>query len=137
MVSARYIEDLPPDLRQLVGREAFDRSLRDLAAAAKVHGFEVIMLIHRGRVARFLEDSWVAHGFSIVTAREQEKRFRQLKGLGRRKDSALTIGNGDPHPSGIGHEPIAMALRNHFVVSGLGEALVGKAERRSGAQNTR
>lgn len=131
MVSAKYVSALPPDLRQLVGREAFDKSLRDLATAAKRHGFEAIMLVHRGRVARFLKDSCGAHGIPIVTARKLEKQFRKSKGLRRREDSTLTIGNRDPHPSVMGHELIATALRDHFTDSGLGQSLVDKAERRA------
>jgi hypothetical protein len=131
VVSPRYLEDLPSDLRELVGREAFDRSIRDLAAAAQEQGFEVIMLVYRGRVARFLQDACDQHGIPIVATRDLEKQFRRGNRHRSRQGPGLTIGDGDPHPSAAGHRLIATALRNHFVESGLAEALVGRAEGRA------
>jgi hypothetical protein len=129
-VLAGRMEDVPPRYRDLVGLEAYRRSMRDLKELAVRHGFAVVVLAHP--IAHdFVRDLGAELGFPVVETQSAVEQHVARAGEGQ-PPAELTVSAEDPHPSDLGHEIIAGVLHRHLADSGLARRLAERASRGGG-----
>lgn len=99
-------EDAPEPYRDMVGWDAWDAAMEELAALGEEHGFQPVLVTfsvtfaHRQR--RILE---VAKGLGIETL-EVGETFRQYldeRGIAEYRGSPLALSDENMHPSELGH----------------------------------
>ena len=109
----------PPAYADLVGWDAFDGALDELAALARSHGFRVFFVLFEPegvggplraeRRSRALAEA-TRRGFTIVDVGTVQAEWMRKRGITEYYGSALTLTGVDPHPSGLSHGLAAEAL---------------------------
>ena len=123
---ARHFEDdparAPAAYADLVGRAAFDRSLRELARLRDERGFAVIVL---SEAPGF---DWLQHfsrrrsrelGFLYLDVGRVIRRRVSEQGVADYQDSTLALGPQDPHPSALGHDLASEEIFRFLAEQGL------------------
>jgi len=125
---------VPPRFRNLVGPEAFEGALDDLASMAALHGFEVVMLAHPEAPA-FAREGAATRQFRLAETGSRVRELAMARGLSGAWEPPLSLTAADPHPSALGHELIARALLEALETNGLPARLTDRAvsERRAPA----
>ena len=121
---------VPARYRDLVGLDAFDRALDDLAALARLHRFEVVVLAHP-EVPDFVRGAAETRGLLVVQTGERVRQLAVGRGLTGAWEPPLCLTSADPHPSALGHELIGRALLEALEEAGLPALLAERALRES------
>jgi lysophospholipase L1-like esterase len=116
---------VPPRYRGLVGFEAWRGAMERLRALADSHGFAVVVLAHPDAFG-FVREEARALGFSLVETGAAVRGWAAAHGLDSITRPPLTVTEGDPHPSPIGHGIIAQALAQSLRSSGLAARLAAR-----------
>lgn len=116
---------VPQRYRGLVGLGAWRGAMRRLRALADAHGFEVVVLAHPEAFG-FVREETGALGFPLVETGPAVRAWAEAHGMDSITRPPLTLTDGDPHPSAIGHEIIAGVLAGQFSSSGLAERLLAR-----------
>ena len=100
-------QDAPPQYRQMVGWEAWDAAMAELAALGEEHGFQPVLVTfsvtfaHRQRrilkVARRL-------GIETLEVGETFREYLDRHGIDEYRDSPLALSEENMHPSALGHQ---------------------------------
>jgi len=103
---------VPELYRDLVGWDAFDAALDELAALAREHGFEVMFVVFEpdgvggplrdGRRRRALAEA-ARRGFTIVDVGALQAEWMRQRNVENFYKSGLTLTAIDPHPSTLSH----------------------------------
>ena len=103
---------VPALYRDLVGWDAFDAALDELAALAREHGFEVMFVVFEpdgvggplrdGRRRRALAEA-ARRGFTIVDVGALQAEWMRQRNVENFYKSGLTLTAIDPHPSTLSH----------------------------------
>jgi len=111
---------VPPEYAQMVGWEACERALRELAVLAEQHRFRVLFMgwdsIPEERKARRLARSL---GFSVLDLYPPLTRHLRRLGFESYLSSPLARNPRDHHPSGEGHEYLSSELEEFVTGNGL------------------
>jgi lysophospholipase L1-like esterase len=118
-------ERVPRRYRDLVGLEAWRRAMRDLAALAAQHAFEVVVLAHP-EAPPFVKEAGRELGFPVVETAAAVREYERTAGVTEGEPSPLVLTPADPHPSARGHEVIARVLEQSLVKSGLAGQLIAR-----------
>lgn len=104
---------IPPELRDMVGRQAYENALRELRELGREHGFEVLSIClaepapHNRLPLELSSDL----GFRVVDVGAMFRKYLAERGLATRiLGSPLTLSADDGHPSPLGHQVAARAL---------------------------
>lgn len=116
---------VPPRYRDLVGLQAWRGALERLRTLAHARGFAVVLLAHPDAFG-FVREEARALGFPLVETGTAVRAWAAAHGLDSITRPPLTVTDGDPHPSPIGHEIIADALAESLRSSGLAERLAAR-----------
>jgi hypothetical protein len=119
---------VPPHFRELVGLEAFQGALDELASLAALHRFEVVMLAHPEAPA-FVREAAAAREFPLVETGSRVRELAVARGLSGAWEPPLALTAADPHPSVLGHELIGQALLEALEAVGLPGRLAQQAAR--------
>ena len=122
------MESVPPRYRELVGLDAYRRSMSELKELSVQHAFSVVVLAQP--IANdFVKELGAELGFPVVETESAVEQHLAGHAGGSDPRSELTVSAEDPHPSDLGHEIIASVLHRHLVASGLARKLVERASR--------
>lgn len=108
---------VPPEYAHMVGPRAFEASLDRLAALSRERGFRVVVLVHPPTPEGVVE-LFRARGFGVVDTQPYLDRYLADGGHASLAASPLIVGQPchgkglDYHPSAVGHQLIAEALRD-------------------------
>lgn len=112
--SRRFEDDperVPPRYRDLVGWASLERALDELAELSASEGFAVVAFaFHRDRSTERMLELAAGRGFATVRLAPRIEAYLLERGIERYRDSELSLGGGDPHPSALGHELAAREL---------------------------
>jgi hypothetical protein len=110
-------DDAPPQYRSMVGWEAWDRAMTELAELGEEHGFEPILVTfsvtfaHRQQrildVARRL-------GIDTIEVGEAFRAYLAAQGIDEYRGSPLALSEENMHPSVLGHRIGARAIYRHL-----------------------
>lgn len=112
---------VPDELRDMVGWEAYEGALRELARLADEHGFEVLSIC-------LAQPHWINRraltlstdlGFHAVSVGSTFRSYLASRGIDGYLGSPLALGVDDGHPSALGHQVAARALWRWLRESGL------------------
>jgi hypothetical protein len=124
---------LPEEYMSLAGRAAAGRALKDLAAMAREHGFEVMLVFltpEKGELERLYMRAAETYGFTVADAEPAIQEYMRNNGIADYYASPEMVVP-DKHPSPITHRIAAYAIIEAMKKSGLGHRLMDKA---SGAE---
>lgn len=106
-------EDAPPQYRSMVGWDAWDRAMLDLAALAEEHDFQPVLVTfsvtfaHRQR--RILEFAR-RNGISSIEVGATFRDWLDEQGIEEYPGSPLALSDENMHPSALGHRIAARVL---------------------------
>jgi hypothetical protein len=111
---------VPAPYRDLVGWPAVETAYRRLAEMGQEHGFRVALLHWQSsaaeprlvRLARELD-------LPVLNLSEPAEAYARAHGFASWADSPLVLGQGDNHPSALGHRVTSEAVYGFLVDSGL------------------
>lgn len=119
-------QKIPPEYRDLVGWEPFERALDELRDLARPHDFGVIVFsnLDVDITSRMLREAR-ERGFHSVCLMDDIAAWfeHRLPGeeltIERYTESELVVGPGDAHPSALQHRMIALRLQRELRESGM------------------
>jgi lysophospholipase L1-like esterase len=97
-------ERVPPAYRSMVGEAGVLRAYDRLDALSRQHGFRVLVTCHLD-VPEFVRQACRQHGWALVENGDAARRHMREHGIdpAHYRYSELVLGDGDPHPSALGH----------------------------------
>jgi lysophospholipase L1-like esterase len=116
---------IPARYRSLVGLEAWRASMQRLHTLGVAHRFAVVVLAHPDAFD-FVREETHALGFPLVETGAAVRAWATAHGMDSIGRPPLTLTDGDPHPSAVGHQIIADVLARRLLSSGLAGALAAR-----------
>lgn len=107
-------DQVPPEYRDMVGWDAYQRAMERLRDLSEVHGFRVVVVGHPAVYTQVKELSR-SLGFPVVDSMRFMRRYMRANGIESDRDPRLIVAPRDSHPTALLHGIIAEA-----VVDGLG-----------------
>ena len=114
--SRRFIdtpEDAPPQYRSMVGWQAWEKAMLELAALAEEHGFEPVLatfsvtFAHRQqRIMKFARQ----HGIGFLEMGTTYRAWLDEHGIDEYRGSPLALSEENMHPSALGHRIAARVI---------------------------
>jgi lysophospholipase L1-like esterase len=120
--SQRFLADpsrVPPEYRDMVGLDAWEKALRELREAGARSGVPVVVLTQGVSFDRRLWRLCRELGFHYLDVAPAIRRYLRAGGYREYVLSPLVIRQGDAHPSRTGHELIARELLGFLSERGL------------------
>jgi len=114
------------EYKDMVGKEAYYRAMKELKALSLEHGFE--LLIISIQTPNYVREICSLSNIPQIEAIENVTQFMRANGIKTYSGSVLTISEDDPHPSAIGHRIISEFIFDYFEKSGLIKKLIRNNE---------
>ncbi|MFQ5350266.1 MAG: SGNH/GDSL hydrolase family protein [Thermoanaerobaculia bacterium] len=99
-------EDAPPKYRSMVGWDAWDAAIAELAELGQEHGFRPVLITFSvtfaHRQQRVLEVAW-RHGIETLEVGETFREYLTEQDLEEYRGSPLALSDENMHPSVLGH----------------------------------
>jgi lysophospholipase L1-like esterase len=116
---------VPARYRSLVGLDAWRASMQRLRSLGAAHRFAVVVLAHPDAFD-FVREETRALGFPLVETGPEVRAWATAHGMDSIGRPPLTLTEGDPHPSAVGHQIIADVLARSLLSSGLAAQLAAR-----------
>ncbi len=112
-----FPEETPEHYREMIGWQAYERSLETLRMLSEQHRFEVLNLFFeadQGRAKTRAIELSSKLGFHVVDVAQALRDYMRQRGISRYRPSELVLSRKDPHPSAIGHRICAEELLRYL-----------------------
>lgn len=116
---------IPPTYRAMVGPQAWRGAMDRLASLSRTRGFAVVVVVHPV-APEFVREATRDLGFPLVETDASIRAWARSNGIEDIQSPPLTLTDGDPHPSALGHDLIARTLAVHFTECGLADRLAAR-----------
>ncbi len=105
----RFLDDpdkVPPEYRSLVGWEAWESAMRELAALGEEHGFEPVLVTFSVTFAhrqKRILDFARQNGIASIEVGAAYRAWLEEQGIDKYRGSPLALSDENMHPSALGH----------------------------------
>lgn len=117
---------VPDEYKDMVGKDAYYRAMKELKALSLEHGFE--LLIISIQAPKYVKEICSLSNIPQIEAIEKVTQFMDANGIKKYSGSVLTISEDDPHPSAVGHRIMAEFICEYFEKSGLIKKMIRNNE---------
>jgi len=118
LTKARTPEELPEIYRELVGIDAYRRSIGELVRLSEAHDFRIVVFSHT-RLQDEVREITEEFELPIVEGQGALDAWMQANDVVDFMGSALTLNDHDPHPTPLAHDLISDELYTYLRESGL------------------
>lgn len=118
---------VPDEYKDMVGKDAYYRAMKELKALSLEHGFE--LLIISIQAPNYVKEICSLSNIPQIEAIEKVTQFMHANEIKKYSGSVLTISEDDPHPSAIGHRIMSEFICEYFEKNGLIKKLIRNNEK--------